>query len=76
MGIAYIVNYDTLRDKILGISEEWDYGNSLMEKATENFADEVSRKFEMIKGDIESFEQDGINLLVTGNENFKRGWNK
>lgn len=67
LGIAYIVtNYDTLRDKILGISEEWDYGNSLMEKATENFADEVSKKFEMIKGDIESFEQDGINLLVTG----------
>ena len=67
LGIAYIVtNYDTLRDKILGISEEWDYGNSLMEKATENFADEVSKKFERIKGDIESFEQDGINLLVTG----------
>ena len=67
LGVAYIVkNYDDLKNKILGISEDWDYGNSLMEEATKTLAETVKSKFKMIESDIQEFEQDGISLLVKG----------
>ena len=69
LGIAtYLIvqNFDDIKKAVTGVSEEWDYGNSLIEEATANLADEVVGKYKIIEQHMKDFESDGISLLVEG----------
>ena len=65
-GVAYLIkNYDDLRRKAIESQQDWSLGNKLVEESNKLLAESIKKDYESAKESIETFEKDGIQLLIS-----------